>query len=82
MCNYSGCTGLSFLLKAIRFTELTVLVFLNARHELLLIVGLYLNHLSHCRFENIFSRFFCTGFSYQYFHVATYSVLHKYPLHN
>ena len=82
MCNYSGCTRLSFLLKAIRFTELTVHVFRNTRHEVLLIVRLYLNYFSRCRFENIVSRFFCNGFSYQYFHVATYSVLYKYALHN
>jgi hypothetical protein len=82
MCNYSGCTRLSFLLKSVRFTELTVHVFLNTRREVLLIVRLYINYFSRCRFENIFSRFVFTGFSYQYFHVATYSVLHKYPLHN
>ena len=82
MCNYSGCTGLSFLLKAIRFTELTVHVFLNTCLEVVVIVRLYLNYFSRCRFENIVSRFFCTGISYQYFHVATYSVLRKYPPHN
>ena len=82
LCYCSGCTGLSLLLKAIPFTELTVLVFLNTRHEVLLLLRLYLNYLSLCRFENIVSRFFCTVISYPYFHVATCSVLHKYPLHN
>jgi hypothetical protein len=82
MCNYSGCTGLSFLLKAIWFSELTVHVFLNTCLEVVVIVRLYLNYFSRCRFENIVSRFFCTGISYQYFHVATYSVLRKYPPHN
>lgn len=82
MYNYSACTGLSFLLKAIRFTELMVHVFLNTRHEVLLIVRLYLNYFSRCRFENIVSRLFCTGISHQYIHVPTYSVLHKYYLQN